>query len=80
MKPKISRIRSIKALKAIAGLILLMMLAVILPACSGGTPAEFAVGSPAPAFSLPTSDGGSVALSDYVGTKPALLYFHMALG
>lgn len=80
MKPKIFSTTPTNPLKALAGLILLVTLAVILPACSGGAPVEFSVGSPAPVFSLPTSDGGTVALSDYVGTKPALLYFHMALG
>ena len=80
MKPIALHPFPFRTLKAMASLILLVALAFILPACSGGAPAEFAVGSPAPAFSLPTSDGGSVALSDYVGTKPALLYFHMALG
>ena len=49
-----------------------------LSACGGG--GELAVGDPAPAFSLPTSQGSTVSLGDYVGTKPALLYFHMAVG
>ncbi len=80
MKKITARLVPIKAHKAIRGLILLFSLAAILPACGGGAPAEIAVGSPAPDFSLPTSDGGTVTLDDYTGVKPVLLYFHMALG
>jgi hypothetical protein len=43
--------------------------------------AGLAVGDPAPDFSLPAAGGGVVALDDYVGqNRPALLYFHMAVG
>jgi hypothetical protein len=80
MGPFLSSLHPLKALKILTGLVALVALAIVLSACSGGSPGEIAVGSPAPDFSLPTSDGGSVALSDYVGAKPALLYFHMALG
>lgn len=38
------------------------------------------VGDSAPAFSLPSVDGGEVSLSDYTGERPVLLYFHMAVG
>lgn len=38
------------------------------------------VGDPAPDFTLPTADGGAVALADYTGQQPVLLYFHMAAG
>jgi peroxiredoxin len=38
------------------------------------------VGDPAPDFELVSSDGETVALSDYEGEQPILLYFHMALG
>jgi cytochrome oxidase Cu insertion factor (SCO1/SenC/PrrC family) len=38
-----------------------------------------AVGDAAPAFSLPASDGSTVALADYKG-QPVLLFFHMADG
>lgn len=38
------------------------------------------VGDQAPEFSLPTASGGEVALDDYTGRQPVLLYFHMALG
>jgi len=40
-----------------------------------GTPVE----NQASAFTLPSSDGGTVSLSDYAG-QPVLLYFHMANG
>lgn len=38
------------------------------------------VGDPAPAFNLPSADGGEVSLADYMGEQPVLLYFHMAVG
>jgi hypothetical protein len=31
-------------------------------------------------FTLPEARGGSVALSDYRGKQPVLLFFHMAVG
>lgn len=37
-------------------------------------------GDPAPAFSLPSVSGGNVALSDFAGKKPVLLYFSMGPG
>ena len=36
------------------------------------------VGDPAPAFSLPGSDGKTHALSDYAGTPVVLAWFPMA--
>ena len=44
------------------------------------TPASLRVGDPAPLFTLPASDGSTVALSQYRGEAPVLLYFHMAYG
>jgi len=38
-----------------------------------------AVENLAPAFTLPSSDGSTVSLSDLAG-QPVLLYFHMANG
>ena len=40
---------------------------------------QLELGQPAPEFSLPTSDGETVALADYQG-EPVLLFFHMADG
>lgn len=37
------------------------------------------VGSIAPAFTLENATGGDISLADFEG-KPALLYFHMAVG
>ena len=52
-------------------------------ACSGGQearPQDLAVGDPAPGFSLPSSDGSVVSLSQYLGNTDVLLYFNMAYG
>lgn len=59
----------------ITGLWLTIML--LLAACGSS---GLQVGDKAPEFSLPTASGGDVALDDYTGRKPVLLYFHMALG
>lgn len=37
-------------------------------------------GAAAPAFRLPAADGAEVALADYAGEQPVLLFFHMAEG
>lgn len=65
----------------LAGLILLAT------SCGGrgsGTGTEYDVplseGDSAPAFSLPSASGGNVALSDFAGKKPVLLYFSMGPG
>jgi hypothetical protein len=57
----------------------LVVITAFLAACSTSPPAV-EVGSPAPEFNLPTADGGSVALKEFVGQQPVLLYFHMAVG
>jgi cytochrome c biogenesis protein CcmG, thiol:disulfide interchange protein DsbE len=49
------------------------LLALALAACSGAQPAA-RLGSPAPDFSLPTADGGTVRLADLKG-KPVLINF-----
>ena len=51
-------------------------------ACDGTSEegASLAEGDRAPAFTLPSADGDKVALSDFVGAKPALLYFSMGPG
>lgn len=69
--------------------LLLSMLGLVLQACDNEEEDEpvgvvtsqgLQVGQTAPAFSLPSVDGGEVSLSDYVGNQPVLLYFHMAVG
>lgn len=37
-------------------------------------------GDRAPTFTLPSATGEDVALSDFAGAKPALLYFSMGPG
>jgi cytochrome oxidase Cu insertion factor (SCO1/SenC/PrrC family) len=56
-------------------------LAAMLPACGGASHSEPAsdLGRQAPGFTLPSANGGSVALSDFTG-KPVLLYFSMGPG
>lgn len=61
----------------IAGLAVLA--AFLIAACGTGADG-LQVGDPAPDFELVSSDGETVALSDYEGEQPILLYFHMALG
>lgn len=46
---------------------------------SGQQEGPVAVGDTAPAFTLESSTGGPVALTDYAG-KPVLLYFSMGPG
>lgn len=41
---------------------------------------DLAEGDQAPAFSLPSAEGGQVSLVDFVGSKPVLLYFSMGPG
>jgi cytochrome oxidase Cu insertion factor (SCO1/SenC/PrrC family) len=49
------------------------------PADAPSSAAALNVGDNAPAFDLPSAQGGRAALSDYAG-RPVLLYFHMAVG
>jgi hypothetical protein len=59
----------------------LFILAVMLLSACGGEPAgDLGVGDKAPGFSLQSSSGETVQLSDYAGKQPVLLYFHMAVG
>jgi hypothetical protein len=58
----------------------LLLIAPLLAACAPSIGDGLAVGDAAPAFTLPTASGDQVALSDYRGSKPVLLYFHMADG
>ena len=52
----------------------------LLTACSPSGEQALAVGNPAPDFTLPAASGEQVSLADYRGSKPVLLYFHMADG
>ena len=49
----------------------------ILSSCASPTPSNL---GEAPDFSLPAVGGRTVSLSDYTGSQPVLLYFHMAVG
>ena len=53
-------------------------------ACRGGTEPDpgspIAKGRTAPSFDLPSASGEQVALSDFVGHRPVLLYFSMGPG
>ena len=60
-------------------LVVLLVLSVLLQAC-GSTPQGIEVGAQAPDFTLPSSEGTQVSLSDYTGEQPVLLFFHMAMG
>jgi cytochrome oxidase Cu insertion factor (SCO1/SenC/PrrC family) len=63
---------------------LLLLVVTSLAACSetdgGSQPSTAGVGAAAPRFSLASADGGTIALEDYVGHKPVLLYFSMGPG
>lgn len=64
----------------------LALVLLVLQGCTSSAPAtseqapQSTDGRQAPAFALPAADGGTVALDDYVGRQPVLLYFHMAVG
>mgnify|MGYP001248208449 CR=1 FL=1 len=61
--------------------LLLALVGLLLPACTGtATPEAFGVGAAAPGFTLPDAAGGDVSLADYQGKQPVLLFFHMAMG
>lgn len=51
-----------------------------IPSTQSTQPEGLSVGSVAPSFSLPSTDGQTVSLADYVNKQPVLLYFHMAVG
>jgi len=60
-------------------LTVLFITSILLTACTSATE-ELEVGDQAPQFSLTSSTGSEVALTDYLGEKPVLLFFHMAKG
>lgn len=57
-----------------------ILLGVSLVGCRPASTGPLEVGDPAPSFSLPAVGGGQVALADYAGVSPVLLFFHMAVG
>jgi len=67
-------------MKSIKTVLYLLLLAVILSACSAQpTPTSSLIGSTAPDFQLDNTLGGQTKLSDFQGS-PVLLFFHMAVG
>ena len=60
------------------GVLLLLVVLVLTAACSSSS--ELSEGDQAPDFALDTASGEGVALSDYAGKQPVLLFFHMAMG
>ena len=80
MKPVFFSLLTTRTLKTFIILISLLTISFLLQACGGAASEDISVGNPAPSFSLPASDGSEVALSNYIGDRPALLYFHMAMG
>ena len=60
--------------------LLLLLIAVLLLQTCSSAPEGIAVGAQAPDFTLPSSEGKQVSLSDYTGEQPVLLFFHMAMG
>jgi hypothetical protein len=62
---------------------LVIVTAIVTAGCQGSDPVErpgLSEGEPAPRFTLPSAGGGQVSLDDFVGRKPALLYFSMGPG
>ncbi len=57
-----------------------LALAFALAGCQPAPMDGLRVGAEAPAFSLPAVGGGRVALADYAGVSPVVLFFHMAVG
>ena len=64
--------------RAVFLMALLALISLLAAACA--SQGEIAVGEKAPDFTLASSDGVSVSLSDYTGEHPVLLFFHMAMG
>lgn len=50
------------------------------PASPSSATSGVTVGDEAPAFTLPSANGGSVSLADFQGHKPVFLYFSMGPG
>lgn len=80
-----------KHVRLVSVALVAVLLGMVLAACGGDDDkspqvvnhdeqSRFSLGDPAPAFTLPTADGGTVSLADYQGEQPVLLFFHMAVG
>jgi hypothetical protein len=63
-------------------LVLLAGAFLLAASCGGGSSdgPSLAEGDEAPTFTLPSAAGEEVALSDFSGDKPVLLYFSMGPG
>jgi peroxiredoxin len=59
---------------------MVLLAAVTLAGCRATPDAAPRIGDQAPGFALPAVGGGEVALADYAGVQPVLLFFHMAVG
>jgi len=57
-----------------------LVAAMALAGCRPAPDAALRIGDEAPGFSLPAVGGGEVALAQYAGVQPVLLFFHMAVG
>jgi hypothetical protein len=57
-----------------------ILVTAILVAGCGASVDSLEIGDRAPSFRLPTAAGSEVALDDYTGDRPVLLFFHMAVG
>jgi cytochrome oxidase Cu insertion factor (SCO1/SenC/PrrC family) len=67
-------------MKKIAFLTSLALFAILLSGCSTPGGEKLELGNPAPDFSLTDTDGSTYRLSENLGEKPVLLFFHMADG
>ena len=56
----------------------IFLVSILAQACN--SQGDLAVGDQAPGFTLPSTTGADVSLSDYTGEGPVLLFFHMAVG
>lgn len=58
----------------------ILLMALGISACGPSGKEGVEVGDVAPTFTLPSASGEEISLSDFRGSKPVLLYFHMADG
>lgn len=66
-------------MKRVAWSLAVFAAALALSGCAGSSEAP-APREEAPDFALQDTEGRTVALSDFRGVQPVLLYFHMAVG